>query len=94
MSQIPPEKGYRYSEPQEEEFEARCLHRLQEDLGIDQDGAEIILQMRRQMIALQARLRQLEDELSIRQAGRSARLARYRHTYIETTWYEEPGRKE
>jgi hypothetical protein len=87
MSQNPPQER-RYILRQAEAFEQRCRRRLREDLGVNPAGVDVILQMRSQMLELQARVRQLEAELSMRKAGRSGRLARFRETFFEETWYE------
>jgi hypothetical protein len=87
MSQKPStERGYILLKS--EAFEQRCRRRLREDLGVNPAGAEVILHMRRQLLALQARVHQLEAELNSRQAGRSRRLAQFRETYFEEAWYE------
>jgi hypothetical protein len=68
--------------------ESRSQRRLQEDLGFDEAAAEVILHLRRQVIALQSRLRQLEAELTAESASQEMRLARYREVYDEAIWIE------
>ena len=78
----------RYWFGQYEGYESRSQRRLQEDLLVDEVGAEAILYLRNQVIELQSRLRQLEAEVTIQHAGERMRLARYRENYNEATWIE------
>ncbi len=71
-----------------EGYETRSQRRLQDDLGIDEAAAEMILRLRGQIIELQSRIRRLEAELTAQYAGQHMRLARYREVYYETTWIE------
>ena len=82
----PSPKRYWYSPY--EGYELRCQRRLQNDLGVDETAAEAILRLRRQVIELQSHIRQLEAELSARNASENMRLARYREIYFEATWIE------
>ena len=82
----PPPKRYWY-EPNAG-YEARCQHRLQKDLGVDEATAETILHLRRQVIGLQSHIRQLEAELAAQSESQQLRLARYREVYYEATWIE------
>jgi hypothetical protein len=82
----PSQKRYRYGPS--EGYEARSQRRLQEDLGVDEVAAEAILNLRGQVIELQARIRQLEAELTMQSAGQQMRLARYREVYFEAAWIE------
>ena len=70
--------------------EAERLHRrrLREVLGVNAAGAEVILHLRRQMAELQARVRQLEAELAVRDTGQQARLTQYRAICFEASWQE------
>ena len=54
-----------------EPLRIRTLYRrrLREVLGINAAGVEVILRLRNQMIALQTRVRQLEAELTMWEAG-------------------------
>ena len=79
-------KSYWYG--QYEGFELRSQRRLQKDLGMDEAAAEAILSLRSQVIELQSHIRQLESELTAHQASQELRLARYRETYYEATWFE------
>jgi hypothetical protein len=79
-------KRYWYS--RHEGYEARSQRRLQDDLGIDDAAAEMILHLRRQVIELQSHIHQLETELAARDASQQLRLARYREIYYEATWFE------
>ena len=71
-------------------FESERLYRrrLREVLGINAAGVEVMLRLRNQVIALQARVRQLEAELAVRQAGQNSRLTQHRETYFEASWQE------
>ena len=85
-----PEKAFtkRYWFGQYEGYELRSQRRLQEDLGIDEVGAEAILSLRNQVVELQSRIRRLEAELTIQHASEQMRLARYREIYYEAAWIE------
>jgi hypothetical protein len=63
----------------------RCARWLQE-LEVNAEGVEVILQMRQQMLELQGRVRQLEEELGVHRQGHARRLTLYRGTYYEATW--------
>jgi hypothetical protein len=78
----------RYYYGQYEGFESRSQRRLQDDLGVDETGAEAILHLRRQVIELQSYIRQLEAALTTHYASQTMRLARYREVYYEATWIE------
>ena len=82
----PPPKKYRYG--LYEGYESRSQRRLQNDLGVDEAAAEMILHLRRQVVELQSRLRQLETELIAQQTSQQVRLTRYREVYYEATWIE------
>ena len=82
----PPPKKYWYG--LYEGYESRSQRRLQNDLGIDEAAAEMILHLRRQVVELQSRLRQLETELIAQQTSQQVRLTRYREVYYEATWME------
>ena len=81
---LPPKYWYRPYEG----YESRSQHRLKDDLGFDEAAAEVILHLRRQVIELQAHVRQLENELATRYDSQHTRLARYREVYYEATWIE------
>jgi hypothetical protein len=71
-----------------EGYESRSQRRLQDDLGVDEAAAEVILSLRSQVIELQSHLRQLEAELAAQNAGQHLRLACYREVYYEASWIE------
>jgi len=71
-----------------EDYESRSQRRLQDDLGVDQAAAEVILHLRSQVIELQSHIRRLETELTAQYASQHMRLARYRDVYYEATWIE------
>jgi hypothetical protein len=81
----PKESNFRY---QVEQIEWRCRQRLKKDLGLSDEALEVILNLRRQLISAQARLREVEAELEIRRTGQSARLARYRQVSYEALWQD------
>ena len=70
--------------------ESEHLHqrRLQEVLGINAAGVEVILRLRNQVIALQTRVRQLEADLAMWEAGQNTRLTRHREACFEASWQE------
>jgi hypothetical protein len=82
----PPTKKYWYGPY--EGYEARSQRRLKNDLGLDEATAEAILHMRKQVLELQAHIRQLETELEAQFESKQARLAGYREIYYEATWIE------
>src|SRR5262245_41445342 len=62
--------------------------RLREVLGINAAGVEVILRLRRQLIVLQTRVRQLEADLAGREAGQNTRLRQHREACFEASWQE------
>jgi hypothetical protein len=86
ISENPSPKRYWYGPP--EGFESRSQRRLQDDLGIDEATAEVILRLRSQVIELQAHIRRLEAELTAQHTSQHMRLARYREVYYEAAWIE------
>jgi hypothetical protein len=70
--------------------EAERLYRrhMQEVLGVNAAGIDIILRLRNQVSALQTRLRQLEVEIAMWEAGQHMRLTRHRDTWFEASWQE------
>jgi hypothetical protein len=71
-----------------EGYESRSQRRLQDDLGVDEAAAEVILRLRSQVMELQSYIRQLETELNAQYANQHLRLARYREVFFEATWIE------
>lgn len=82
----PPPKKYWYG--LYEGYESRSQRRLQNDLGMDEMAAETILHLRRQVVELQSRLRQMETELIEQQTSQQLRLTRYREVCCEAIWME------
>jgi hypothetical protein len=70
------------------ESERSDRRRMREVLGINAAGIEVILRLRRQMMTLQTRTRQLEAEVAMWEAGRNTRLVRHRETCFEASWQE------
>ena len=66
----------------------RCLQRLKEDLGLDDEALEVILNLRNQVTFLQTRLRTLETTMEIYESTHGYRLTRYRQVYYEAEWEE------
>ena len=66
----------------------RCLQRLKEDLGLDDEALEVILNLRNQVNLLQTRLRTLETTMEIYESAHGSRLTRYRQVYYEAEWEE------
>jgi hypothetical protein len=64
----------------------RCCQRLKEDLGLDEESVEVILNLRKQVTVLQARLHRLESTLEIYQTGHGSRLTSYRQVFYEADW--------
>jgi len=71
-----------------DDYESRSKRRLQNDLGVDEAAAEMILRLRSQVIDLQSQIRQLETELAAQYASQHMRLSGYREIYYEATWIE------
>ena len=70
------------------ESERSDRRRMREVLGINAAGIEVILRLRHQMIALQARVRQLETERAMWEVGQNTRLMRHRERCFEASWQE------
>lgn len=66
----------------------RCLQRLKEDLGLDEEALEVILNLRNQVTILQARLRTLETDIKIYKASYNSRMEGYRQIVYEAEWEE------
>lgn len=71
-----------------EGYESRSQKRLKEDLGVEKDEAEIILNLRKQVVALQSQIYDLETELDAIKASLLLRLAHNREIYYEAIWIE------
>ena len=69
-------------------YESRFQKRLKEDLGLEQDAAELILHLRRQVVALQSHIYELETELVDLKASLLLRLDQNRDIFYEATWIE------
>ena len=80
------QKRFRYGPY--EGYETRIQRRLQNDLDVDEAGAEAILHLRSQVIELQSLIRQLETELAEKNANQHMRLAHYREVFFEAIWIE------
>jgi hypothetical protein len=85
---IPPESRVSRSAWNPSEAERLYRRRLREVLGLNAAGIEVMQRLRNQVIALQARVRQLEDELAMRQAGQKRRLMQRRDACFEVSWQE------
>jgi hypothetical protein len=57
-------------------------------LGINAAGVEVILRLRSQLIVLQARVRRLETDLAMSEAGQNTRLRQHREACFEASWEE------
>ena len=66
----------------------RCLQRLKDDLGLEEDALEVILNLRNQVTMLQARLHTLEADINIYKTSYGSRMARYRQIVYEAEWEE------
>ena len=62
---------------------SRSLRRLQDDLGVDEAAAEVILRLRSQVIELLSHIREVETGLNAQYASQQLRLARYREVYYK-----------
>lgn len=69
-------------------YEARRARRLREELGLDDEGIEVVLRLLAQLEDLQQRMRLLEAELDRHARRQAARASRY-EVYIEANWREE-----
>ena len=86
IPQNPPPQKVRFGPY--EGFETRSQRRLQEDLGLDEAAADVILQLRSQVIELQSNIRQLEAELTARAVSQQLRLAHFQEGFYEAIWIE------
>ena len=64
----------------------RCARRLRAEMGINAAGIEVILRMRKRMLALQAQMEELEAQLSHNAQRRSARLQSWRAIEFDALW--------
>jgi hypothetical protein len=87
-SNDPPERQDLGNAGHTSESERADRRRMREVLGINGAGIEVILRLRSQVVTLQTRLRQLETELAMWEAGRNTRLTRHRETCFEALWQE------
>jgi hypothetical protein len=81
-----PEPGMHFIRIRTNELDERCRQRLNEELGMDEESIEVIMNLRDQVIALQARLRELESMLGTYQAGYNSRLIKFRQVFYEAEW--------
>jgi hypothetical protein len=79
-------KRYRYG--RYDGYESRSQRRLQQDLGVNEPAAEVIVYLSSQVIELQSHIRQLEAELSIQYANQHMQLVHLREVYYEASWTE------
>jgi hypothetical protein len=86
MSENISPKRFRYGPY--EGYETRRQRRLQNDLDVDEAGAEVILRLRSQVIELQSHIRQIEADLAEKNANQHMRLDHYREVFFEATWIE------
>ncbi len=77
---VNPAQGYDESDL----AELRRVHRLIEDLGLDQPAIEVVLRMRQRLLALQSEVRVLQRE--VRMARRAPRYT----TFIDAEWTDLP----
>jgi hypothetical protein len=84
----PPEHQGSRSAWSPSESERLYRRRLREVLGINAAGVEVILRLRSQLIVLQSRVRQLESDLAMSEAGQNARLRQHREACFEASWQQ------
>jgi hypothetical protein len=77
--------------PADAYVEQRFRRWLENELELDEDPIEMILHLRRQVLALQAQLGEMEVELSGHRAGQQTRLVQYQETIYEAEWEELTG---
>jgi hypothetical protein len=90
----PPERQDSENAWNSSESERLYRRHMQEVLGVNAAGVDMILRLRNQVIALQTQLRQLEVEISMWEAGQHMRLTRHRETCFEASWQEVPDPEE
>jgi hypothetical protein len=90
----PPKRPGSRSARDSSESEQAYRRQLQEILGINAAGVEVLLRLRNQVIALQTRVHQLEVELAGREAGQTTRLMQHRELCFEASWREVTHREE
>ncbi len=76
-----------------DEMQERRARRLREELGLNDEGVQVVLHLREQVVELQVRVRELEMQVNRHSRRRAARLALYQ-TYYEASWQELPESKE
>ena len=64
----------------------RSARRLRAELGINTAGIEVILRMRKQLLALQANMAEMEAQLNRHAQRRRARLASWRTAELDALW--------
>lgn len=69
-----------------DDYEDRCRKRLQKELGVNSAGADVILHMRRQILEMQERIRQMEAELISYRLRKETLLGHYQIEYYEAYW--------
>ena len=66
--------------------DSRCYERLKEDFGLDDEAAEVIMSLRRQVILLQARLEALEFTLAAYQVEYGVDRKQASEEFLEASW--------
>ena len=66
----------------------RFFNRLKEDLGLDEESIEVVMNLRKQVTALQTRLHSLETTMHYYEVHTDSRLTSYRQVVIEAEWEE------
>ncbi len=79
---------------EEEELEQRRARRLQRDLGLSPEGAEVAMRLRQQILGLQSQVHELEIALQVYVTRREGRLAEHRTEFVEGVWRDVVDEKE
>ncbi len=79
--------AYPLQDEEADEQDKRRARRLRQDLGINEEGVEVVLRLCRQVMDLETRLEELEIELNRHRTRNARHMAGYRF-YYEATWRE------
>jgi len=71
-----------------EGYQIRIQRRIQNDLGVNATAAEIIMDLRNQVIELQSQIHQMDIELAAQNDNQNVRLVESHQIFLEAAWIE------
>ena len=71
-----------------EGYQLRIQRRIQIDLGVSAPAAEVIMNLRNQVVELQAQIHQIELELAVQNENQNLRLVDNQQIFLEASWIE------